>query len=201
MSEFSLTHTHTIDLQEMVKSIDITWIKTYTINFEADYSNSKIIRDFVGSIFDAYELNHPWKGRFILITDELINNAIEHGSKPWDINMCIITAWKGEDWQFHITLEVHDTGRWEKNKINYSEFENLKKEKDEEQSQGVYMQKRWRGLFYITEKIVDSMSFSESEKGWLAVKIEKCIESPKENTTTESCELHPVTEQKNINKI
>jgi hypothetical protein len=40
---------------------------------------------------------------------------------------------------------------------------------------GVYMNKRGRGLFHITEKLVDRLSFSLSPKGWLAVKIEKCI--------------------------
>jgi anti-sigma regulatory factor (Ser/Thr protein kinase) len=51
------------------------------VDFGAEHSQSKIIRDFVGMIFDAHGITHPWRGRFILITDELINNAIEHGSK------------------------------------------------------------------------------------------------------------------------
>jgi anti-sigma regulatory factor (Ser/Thr protein kinase) len=29
----------------------------------------------------------------------------------------------------------------------------------------VYMEKRGRGLFYITERLVDTMEFSESPKG------------------------------------
>ena len=33
-------------------------------------------------IFDNFHVENPWKGRFVLITDELINNAIEHGSLP-----------------------------------------------------------------------------------------------------------------------
>lgn len=51
---------------------------SWRIDFIADYTQSKIIRDVVGSIFDFFELVTPWKGRFILVTDELINNAIEH---------------------------------------------------------------------------------------------------------------------------
>ena len=50
----------------------------YSIDFRADHTQSKIIRDFVGLIFDSYSINYPWRGRFILIADELINNAIEH---------------------------------------------------------------------------------------------------------------------------
>jgi hypothetical protein len=41
------------------------------------------------------------------------------------------------------------------------------------------MEKRGRGLFYITEKLVDRLSFSESMHGGLAVKIEKNIASVK----------------------
>lgn len=52
------------------------------INFDADHSRSKVIRDFVGNLFDLHHIEQPWKGRFVLITDELINNAIEHGSQP-----------------------------------------------------------------------------------------------------------------------
>jgi hypothetical protein len=40
---------------------------------------------------------------------------------------------------------------------------------------GVYMDKRGRGLFHITEKLVDRLEFTESPKGGLAVKIEKNI--------------------------
>ena len=65
---------------------------SYHIDFDADHSRSKIIRDFVGAIFDLHSIHHPWRGRFILITDELINNAIEHGSLPGDIDSCIIEA-------------------------------------------------------------------------------------------------------------
>jgi hypothetical protein len=57
-----------------LKKVDIT------IEFGADHKHSKVLRDFVGSIFDAHGIFAPWRGRFILITDELVNNAIEHGS-------------------------------------------------------------------------------------------------------------------------
>lgn len=88
-------------------------IEEYIINFKADYSNSKIIRDFVGTIFDTFDIHHPWRGRFILIADELVNNAIEHGSLPEDIDQCIIVAGRKEDDEkrFFISFEVHDTGK------------------------------------------------------------------------------------------
>jgi hypothetical protein len=43
------------------------------------------------------------------------------------------------------------------------------------EADGVYMEKRGRGLFHITEKLVDRLEFTESPKGGLAVKIEKII--------------------------
>lgn len=63
-----------------------------TIEFSADHSQSKIIRDFVGKIFDTHHIRAIWRGRFILITDELVNNAIEHGSAHDDLDTCIIHA-------------------------------------------------------------------------------------------------------------
>ena len=62
------------------------------IIFVAEHSRSKIIRDFVGHIFDIHYIYHPWRGRLILIADELVNNAIEHGSNPGDIDSCIIES-------------------------------------------------------------------------------------------------------------
>ncbi|MFZ2256260.1 MAG: hypothetical protein WAW59_00090 [Patescibacteria group bacterium] len=50
------------------------------IDFGTDHAQSKLIRDFIGYIFDKYNVDKLWRGRFVLITDELINNAIEHGS-------------------------------------------------------------------------------------------------------------------------
>ncbi len=40
---------------------------------------------------------------------------------------------------------------------------------------GVYMEKRGRGLFYITERLVDNFEFSASPHGGLAVKVAKTI--------------------------
>lgn len=66
------------------------------VDFSADHSQSKIIRDFVGSIFEYHNIRTPWGGRFILITDELVNNAIEHGSSEGDIDSCVIEALRDE---------------------------------------------------------------------------------------------------------
>ena len=146
------------------------------IEFEADHSQSKIIRDFVGMVFDIHHIDSLWKGRFILITDELINNAIEHGSQKWDIDSCMIEAHIDWEYGLAISLEVHDTGRWKDAKgATHMETLRTARQVDEDTQHGIYMEKRGRGLFYIIEKLVDRLSFTSSPKWGLAVKIEKYI--------------------------
>ncbi|MCA9377477.1 hypothetical protein KC711_00960 [Candidatus Peregrinibacteria bacterium] len=53
---------------------------SFEFSFPVNYQYSKVIRDFVALIFDRYGLIPPWKARFILIIDELINNSIAYGS-------------------------------------------------------------------------------------------------------------------------
>lgn len=143
------------------------------IEFGTDHSQSKVLRDFVWRIFDAHGVFAPWRGRFILITDELVNNAIEHGSALWDLDTCIIKAWRWDDGLLSMSLEVHDTG----NGKDSEKAKDMIAVKHEHTPDGdaVYMEKRGRGLFYITEKLVDTMEFSASPKWWLAVKVEKKI--------------------------
>jgi anti-sigma regulatory factor (Ser/Thr protein kinase) len=97
-------------MEQLATTITDTNNISCEISFDADHSRSKIIRDFVGSLFDIHQIEQPWKGRFVLITDELINNAIEHGSQSTDIDSCIIEAHNTKE-GFTISLEVHDTGR------------------------------------------------------------------------------------------
>ena len=145
------------------------------IDFWVDHSQSKIIRDFIGQIFDINMVSPPWKGRFVLITDELLNNAIEHGSTAGDLDTCIIEAGRHDDGCFYITLEVHDTGTGV-DSVNAKDMMLIKQLHACKRSwNDVYMEKRGRGLFDITEKLVDRLEFTRSPKGWLAVKIMKVI--------------------------
>ncbi|GAB0174711.1 MAG: hypothetical protein HHAS10_05900 [Candidatus Altimarinota bacterium] len=145
-----------------------------TIDFGADYAQSKIIRDFVSQIFEYHKIETPWGGRFTLITDELINNAIEHGSSEGDIDSCVIEAGREKNGGFYIILEVHDTGNGKDAKTAH-EMSIVRSNKKEKIEGGIYMEKRGRGLFHITEKLVDRLEFHESPKGGLAVRIEKAI--------------------------
>jgi len=173
MIELNIAHQNYAEAIDYIRNTigDIHHVSCH-IEFGADHSQSKIIRDFVWMIFDAHKIEAPWRGRFILITDELINNAIEHGSIQDDLDSCIIEAHRGDDGTFQISLEVHDTGKG-KDSWNIQNMGNIMN--THTRHKWVYMGKRWRWLFHITEKLVDSLSFSESPKWWLAVRIEKSI--------------------------
>jgi len=168
-------------IEEFKSSVKTDGIETYVIRFEADHANSKIIRDFVGVIFDAHGIYRPWRGRFILITDELVNNAIEHGSAPGDIDTCIIEAGIGKDGLFYISFEVQDTGNGKKK----FDVKNLDYFRDKTRAgEDVYLEKRGRGLFHITEKLVDKLTFREGESGGLVVRVEKSLEDTDTIRTT-----------------
>lgn len=61
-----------------------------TVEFLADYAQSKTIRDGILYLFEQNNINVPWKNRFALISDELVNNSIEYGSMPLDKNQVYI---------------------------------------------------------------------------------------------------------------
>lgn len=66
---------------------------------------------------------------------------------------------------FTVIIEVHDTGNG-KDAKDAKHMDTIKEEKlSKKDDDNVYMEKRGRGLFYITEKIVDRLSFSESPRG------------------------------------
>ncbi|HBA45118.1 TPA: hypothetical protein DCZ31_04050 [Patescibacteria group bacterium] len=71
-----------IDNQDLIDFVDenISDFKNFeiSISFKADYNQSKIIRSLIIYIFDKINVNTPRKGRFSLLSDELINNSIEY---------------------------------------------------------------------------------------------------------------------------
>lgn len=85
---------------------------------------------------------------------------------PGDTDSCVIEASEDPTGDFSIIIEVHDTGNGKdaKDATHMSEIKDQKLAKKENEQQ-VYLEKRGRGLFYITEKIVDRLSFSESPRG------------------------------------
>jgi two-component sensor histidine kinase len=85
-------------------------------------------------VFDKYNVDKIWRGRFVLITDELVNNAIEHGSTVGDLDSCIIHASEDEHRDFSIILEVHDTGRGKDSK-DATHMEDIKNKKLQEHNE------------------------------------------------------------------
>lgn len=79
-----------------------------TLIFKADYSQSKIIRDLILLLFQRNDIEVPWKNRFALISDELVNNSIEYGSLPLDKNYFTI-HFKTGDKVLTINMEACDT--------------------------------------------------------------------------------------------
>lgn len=47
-------------------------------HYKSDFNNTKTLREFIDSIFNIFNIKDLWKSRFILISDELNNNAIEY---------------------------------------------------------------------------------------------------------------------------
>lgn len=97
------------------------------IMFKADYNQSKIIRDLILLLFQKNNIEVPWKNRFVLISDELVNNSIEYGSLPLDKNRFVI-HFQTVEGVLTINMEVCDTGRGLESKTS-SEMEELKKAK------------------------------------------------------------------------
>ncbi len=156
------------DLVDNLENIEMT------ISFWAEYSQSKIVRDIVREIFTKNAIYPLYGWKFALVADELLNNAIEHGSQPWDVNMCVIRSIKdSESHEFRVSFDVHDTGTGEKmtpewmRRLRDNIYLNMA---------GVYLKRRGRGLFLMVEKLVDHLTFDRSPRGWLLVHVDKKID-------------------------
>ena len=78
--------------------------------YVSDFRSAKILRDFVEVICHRFMIDPITLSRFILIVDEMNNNAIEHGSKKGDINKLRFKICEENGIQ-NIQIEVEDSGR------------------------------------------------------------------------------------------
>ncbi len=136
------------------------------IRFQSDYGQSKMIRDLVLHLFERNSIDVPWKNRFALISDELVNNSIEYGSLPLDKNVAHV-SFRSEGTTLYVVLEVADTGRGFDAKTS-AQMEEIRKEREARGFDG-YMEKRGRGLFHMIARIVDELYFRDNEEGGLTV--------------------------------
>lgn len=146
--------------------IDIEFI------YGSDFKNAKILRDFIEIICKDIWLSAKDIMRFILIVDELNNNAIEYWTEEgWNNKIRIKTVY--QDWILNICIEVEDTGKWKKHKTAL-EMETLRAH----QLKLWYWSHesiRWRWLFMIIVNSVDRLYFKDTENGGLIVWIKKEI--------------------------
>ncbi len=141
--------------------------------FKSDFNNAKYLRDYLLIILDCIWLDLIWKNRFVLIIDELNNNAIEYWSKIWSENLMRFKFEKKEN-NILINIEVEDSWDWEKSK-SAQEMECLRLERLEKWFLD-HKSIRWRWLFMIITKLVDELYFKDSINGWLIVWVNKKLE-------------------------
>jgi len=134
------------------------------------------IRDFAFNLIEKItDWNEIWRYRIQLITDELCNNAIEHGSES---NSKIIIDFEYIQNEF-IKISVSDFGKINskikaKDIIKTMEENSLKKQNE----LGI----RGRGLAFIIKKWCDSLEIQDNQYGGVTVSITKS----KENTIIEN---------------
>lgn len=134
-----------------------------------------MIRDGILYLFEKNNINVPWKNRFALISDELVNNSIEYGSLPLDKNhVYVLFSHAPEESVLKVMIEVSDTGRGTEAKTS-QEMEEIRKLR-ELQGFDSYLGKRGRGLFQLITNLVDELYFRDSNGGGLIVGVRKELE-------------------------
>lgn len=132
--------------------------------YDSIFINTKDLRDFIEIIVDLLFLWEKNKSRFILITDELNNNAIEYWTKKWWRNKLRVISKELENWKINFVIEVEDSWDWKFPK-KALELETMRAHK---LKRGYFWHKsiRWRWLFLIIIQIVDRLYFRDSKEKW-----------------------------------
>mgnify|MGYP006910070874 CR=1 FL=1 len=142
-----------------------------SINFNADFKYSKILRDLIYHLLTKNNIDYRWKNRFALLTDEIINNAIEHGSNSKQDNIILYIHFSSEEEGLKVNLEV--TSFWKHwFRVDATKMEEMRSKKlnewyDEHESI------RWRGLFLIVQQIADKLYFRDWTDWELIVGVDK----------------------------
>lgn len=129
------------------------------------------IRDFVVNLTkNLTGFSEQWAFRFQAVVDELCNNAIEHGSAAGQMIYITLISTKGES----LEVIVEDTGTGPEKK-NSEQMKKLLADRKQMMSQEQYMGFRGRGLPKIVGEWTDEISFEDSEKGGLRVRVKKYL--------------------------
>ena len=155
-----------------IDKLDINKQTEIVFEYISDFSSSKVLREFLSNLSEKINIESIWKSRIILIVDELNNNAIEYWTKIWDYNIIRIFLHRKRS-NLDIQIEVEDKWNWLRPKTA-EEMEELRKNRlsiDFKKHNSI----RWRGLFLIITKLVDSLYFKNSSNWGLIVWIKKEI--------------------------
>ncbi len=141
------------------------------ISIPASMAFSSMLRDFIGSLISRdTKFSSKWRHRIQLMADELINNAIEHGSSPGKPVKIAITIYTNDD----IEISVEDTWTWNK-KTSAEELIDRAKINREAMTLDPLSNKsiRWRWLAMIVLNWSDNFSYENSNSWWLVARIFK----------------------------
>lgn len=144
-----------------------------SISYASDFKNAKILREFVDELCKKYQVHPKWRTRLVLVIDELNNNAIEYGSQSGDTNYLALKVEKVDN-VTHFEAAVTDTGTGVKAKTA-QDMHDLR-EKHENKDFTRHNSIRWRGLFLIISRLVDTLYFEDSKEGGLVVGIKKILD-------------------------
>ncbi len=157
------------DLQVFLEDFIIDGNFAISIVYESVFWNTPKLRFLMEKLLDIYDIELKDRNRLVLVSDELNNNAVEHGTGDCWENIIEINVKKQSADTIYINIEVTDCWEW-----NAESMEVLKKEKELNWFDN-HRSIRWRGLFLITEKIVDRLYFRDSSNWGLTVWIEKTL--------------------------
>jgi len=148
------------------------------ISYLSDFRSAKILREVVDRVCKWAWINPKWRTRFVLIIDELNNNAIEYGSKLWEMNSFVLILKKDLNNSFYVESYVSDTGngRSSKTSVDMEKLRTAHENKDFTNHYSI----RGRGLFLIISQLVDSLYFKDNNKWGLTVGIQKVLEQDSE---------------------
>lgn len=144
------------------------------VSYASDFRSAKCLREIVDNVCRWYWVDPKWRTRLVLIIDELNNNAIEYGSKKWDINYLSLKLSRKKEWNLDIYASVRDTWNWPHAK-KADEMEKLR-ESHRSKDFKLHHSIRGRGLFLIISQLVDELTFMDAENGWLIVEIRKSLQ-------------------------
>lgn len=161
------------DRREIISSLCISNSVHISIAYKSDFQNAKILREFLDDLCKQFQIHPRWRTRLVLVIDELNNNAIEYGSKKWDINYLNLHLTKWDGSCVNIIASVTDTGKWPHAK-NSIDMEALRK-KHAQEDFSKHTSIRWRGLFLIISRLVDDLYFQDAPSWGLIVGVKKTL--------------------------